>query len=55
MFDEVRKYFTEAEIVELTLLSGLFNMFNRVPDSLRVPVPDESSDEVIKIKGTVLY
>ena len=54
VFDEVRKHFTEAEIVELTLVSGLFNMFNRVADSLHVPVPSESSDEVIKIKGTVV-
>ena len=53
IFEEVRKYFTEPEIVDLTLMSGLFNMYNRVVDSLHIPVPSETSDEVTKIKGTV--
>ncbi len=51
VFEEVRRRFSEAEIVELTLVSGLFNLFNRFTDSLRLPV--EEQGEVDKIKRSV--
>ncbi|MFC1491886.1 carboxymuconolactone decarboxylase family protein [Nitrospinota bacterium] len=51
VFEEVRRHFDDAEIVELTLMSGIFNMFSRFMDSLRVPV--EVSAEVDKIKTSV--
>ncbi|MBF0277232.1 MAG: carboxymuconolactone decarboxylase family protein [SAR324 cluster bacterium] len=51
VFEEVKKHFSEQEIVELTLMSGFFNLFNRLMDSLRIPV--ELPDEVDKIKRSV--
>ena len=51
VYDAVRKEFSEEEIIELTLMSGFFNLFNRLTDSLHVPV--EAQDEVDKIKKSV--
>lgn len=51
VFEIVRKSFSEAEIVELTMISAYFNMNNRFIDSLKIPI--EHEDEVNKIKGSV--
>lgn len=51
VFETVRQHFTEAEIVDLTLISSFFNMFNRITDSLKMPV--EIQSEVDKIKASV--
>ena len=51
VFEEVSKHFDDAEIVELTLMSGLFAMFNRLMDSLRIPI--EVQGEVDKIKESL--
>ena len=51
VFEEVRKHFSEAEIVELTMVSGLFNLFNRFMDSLGIPL--EEQREVDKIKKSL--
>jgi len=51
VFETVREQFTDAEIVDLTLICGLFNMMNRYQDSLRVPIEEEN--EVNKIKTSV--
>jgi alkylhydroperoxidase family enzyme len=51
VFAELRAHFNDAEIVELTLISGMFNMFNRFMDSLRVPL--EPQDEIDKIKRSL--
>ena len=51
VFDEVRKHFSDAELVDLTLVTGLFNMFNRFMDSLHIPI--EEQGEVDKIKRSV--
>lgn len=51
VFEQVREIFDEEEIVELTLMSGYFNLFNRLTDSLHIPV--ENQDEVDKIKRSV--
>ncbi len=51
VFEEVARHFGEAEIVELTLMCGYFNMFNRFTDSLHIPVEEEA--EVDKIKRSV--
>lgn len=51
VYAEVRKHFNDAEIVELTLMSAFFNMFNRFMDSLRIPV--EVQAEVDKIKRSL--
>ena len=52
VFAEVRKHFSEPEIVELTLICGMFNMFNRFMDSLKIPV--EIQGEVDKIKRSLM-
>ncbi len=51
VFEEVQKHFSEAEIVELTMVSGLFNLFNRYMDSLGIPLEEQS--EVDKIKKSL--
>ena len=51
VFDEVRQHFNDAELVDLTLVCGLFNMFNRFMDSLHIPIEDQG--EVDKIKRSV--
>jgi alkylhydroperoxidase family enzyme len=36
MFARLRASYGEGEVVELTMMAGLFNYFNRVNDALRV-------------------
>jgi alkylhydroperoxidase family enzyme len=38
IFEEVRKHYSDPEIVELTALCTLYNMMNRVYKSLRIPI-----------------
>jgi hypothetical protein len=47
----MKQQFTDAEIVELTIVSAMFNMINRLNDSLQVPV--EMQDEVNLIKRSL--
>lgn len=51
VFEIVRKQFNEAEIIDLTLVCCYFNMFNRITDSLKMPI--EHQAEVDKIKASV--
>jgi len=51
VFERVRAEFSEEEIIELTMMSSFFNLFNRITDSLHIPVEDQS--EVDKIKRSV--
>ncbi len=51
VFEIVRQQFNEAEIIDLTLICCFFNMFNRVTDSLKMPI--EMRSEVDKIKASV--
>ena len=51
VFARVQAVFSDAEIVELTLMSGFFNLFNRLTDSLGVPL--EGLEEVDLIKRSV--
>ena len=48
VFEHVRAKFNEQEIVELTMICGLFNFRNRYMDSLQIPL--EPIEEVDKIK-----
>jgi hypothetical protein len=48
IFDHVRGIFSEQEVVELTMITGLFNFRNRFMDSLQIPL--EPIGEVNKIK-----
>ena len=40
-WDDMRRLFTTAEIVELSLITGLFNMINRLNDSFRTELEPE--------------
>ena len=51
VFEKVRKEYSEEEVIELTLMSGFFNLFNRLMDSLGIPL--EEKTEVDKIKRSV--
>ena len=48
MFEQVSAQFSEAEIVELTLVCGMFNLFNRLADSLHIDITEYDVD---RIKG----
>ena len=50
-FDVVAAQFSQAEIVELTLICAFFNMFNRITDSLQIPI--EIPGEVDLIRSSV--
>lgn len=51
VFAEMKKHFSDAEIVELTFVCAMFNMINRLNDSLAVPV--EQTDEIGLIKRSL--
>jgi len=51
VYDRVKAQFSDAEIVELTLICSMFNMINRFNDSLKLTIENQS--EVDKIRGTV--
>ena len=51
IFEHVRGIFSEQEVVELTMITGLFNFRNRFMDSLQIPL--EPIGEVDKIKKSV--
>ena len=51
IFETVRKEFTETELIEITMMSCLFNSWNRFMDSLHIPV--EEPGEVDKIRTSI--
>lgn len=51
VWEEVHKHFTDAEIVEMTLMSGKQGLSNRFMDSLRIPIEEEG--EVNRIRTSV--
>ena len=48
VYETVRAQFNEAEMVELTMMSGLFNFYNRFMDSLGVPLEIQGEVDLIK-------
>ncbi len=40
LFDELRKYFKESQIVEITILAALYNMINRFNEALKLDPED---------------
>jgi len=40
-FRDMRAHYTDAQIVEATLVSGYFNMWNRFTDSLQIDIEGE--------------
>ena len=51
MLEEVKRHFTDGEIVEMSLMSGKQGMMNRFMDSFGIPIEDEG--EVNKIRKSV--
>ena len=51
VFGEVRRHFSDAQLVELTTVCGMFAMLNRFQDCLHLPLDPPST--VDKIRGTV--
>jgi alkylhydroperoxidase family enzyme len=41
VWNEMRRLFTDAEIVEISLITGMFNMINRLNDSFRTELEPE--------------
>ena len=41
VWNELRRLFTDAEIVEVSLITGMFNMINRLNDSFRTELEPE--------------
>lgn len=41
VWDELKKHFNDAEIVEISLITGMFNMINRLNDSFRTELESE--------------
>ena len=39
-FEELQKYYNEAQIVEISMVSGFFNFWNRFTDSLNIDIED---------------
>ncbi len=40
-WDDMRRLFTDAEIVEISMITGLFNMINRLNDSFQTELEPE--------------
>ena len=51
VFESVNQHFSTEEIVELTLIIGMFNMLNRFMESLGIPL--EAQDQVDQIKRSI--
>ena len=46
VFDDLKKHFSEPQIVELTLRTALCGFFNRFNDSLQIAMEDGVEDRV---------
>lgn len=42
LWDELQAHFDDGEIVEITIVIGLFNFFNRFADALQILPPSKS-------------
>ena len=52
LFKELQNNFTEKQIAEMTILCAMFNMINRINDSLDVDIED--TDEIDKIQKSLV-
>lgn len=41
VWDDLKEHFNDAEIVEISLITGMFNMINRLNDSFRTELESE--------------
>jgi alkylhydroperoxidase family enzyme len=46
LWDELQTHFDDGEIVEITMVIGLFNCFNRFADALHIEPPPPSAAEI---------
>lgn len=51
VFEFVSEHFDDQEIVELTLITAFFNLFNRITDSLKIDI--EVQKDIDKIRTSV--
>jgi uncharacterized peroxidase-related enzyme len=47
MFDELKRHFSESQIVELTLRTALCGFFNRFNDALQIGIEDGALDAML--------
>ncbi|MFQ5774959.1 MAG: carboxymuconolactone decarboxylase family protein [Kiloniellaceae bacterium] len=47
VFDELKKHFTEEQIVELTLRTALCGFFNRFNDALQIDIEDGAIEDML--------
>ncbi len=52
IFEELKKHFTEAQIVELTLRTALCGFFNRFNDALQIGMEDGVIEDMLAKGGT---
>ena len=52
IFDELKKHFTDAQIVELTLRTALCGFFNRFNDALQIGMEDGVMEEMLARGGS---
>ncbi len=52
LFEDLKSNFTEKQIAEMTILCAMFNMINRINDSLDVEIEDSS--EIDKIQKSLI-
>jgi uncharacterized peroxidase-related enzyme len=52
MFDDLRRHFTEAQIVELTLRIALCGFFNRFNDALMIGMEDGVVTDMLAVGGS---
>ena len=48
VFEKVREHFSEEELIELTMMSAYFNFFNRITDSLKIPLEVQKEVDLIR-------
>lgn len=54
LFAELRRHFSEVQIVEIAAVIGLFNYFNRFNNALRVDVTLADPEVLVRRIGTIL-
>ena len=52
-FGELKAYYNEAQIVEITMVSGFFNFWNRFTDALQVDIEDTPVMDLFKKSVTI--
>ncbi len=50
---ELKQHFDEAQIVEITMVSGFFNFWNRFTDGLQIDIEDDAIMNLIQKSAQV--